>query len=134
MEIWNHATLNTSKKGTPHSAVPEVVSLNDLMRLEEWEGTRYYERQRLFCYLIRRFSQLEKGGEKKHWWELDTRLLDYFRDSMHIKEHDLIERVSRYTHTTYNALAVNWSRHIPLLMCLIFQQCCSVSFNRQQNW
>lgn len=69
MEIWNHATLNTSKKGTPHSAVPEVVSLNDLMRLEEWEGTRYYERQRLFCYLIRRFSQLEKGGEKKHWWE-----------------------------------------------------------------
>lgn len=102
------------------------------MKLEGWEGTRNYEGQRLFCYLIRRFSQLEKRWEKKQWWKGNKQdgLKRARRDFKIISKtacttlrNRILSKEYQDKHTPHKThLAVKLSRHTLLLMHLMVQQ------------
>lgn len=109
--------------------VKEVVSLNDLMKLKGGGGTRNYEGQRLFCYLIRRFSQLEKG-EKRNSDERESSKMGLKRARQEIsrlfqkactilRNMTLSKELSSQTYTTYDIPSYHIEQTYPLVMHLM---------------
>lgn len=129
MEIWNYVIQESARKVCQIQTVKEVIGLNDLTKLEGGEGTRNYEGQGC-CYLIRRFSQLEKGWEKKQWWKGNKHKQDGFKKRQGIsrlfqtactilRNMILSTELSRQT---YNTPSYQIEQTYPLLMHLMAQQ------------
>lgn len=109
--------------------VKEVVSLNDLMKLEGGGGTRNYEGQRLFRYLIRRFSQLEKG-EKRNSDERESSKMGLKKARQEIsrlfqkactilRNMTLSKKLSGQTYTTYDIPSYHTAQTYPLVTPLM---------------